>query len=408
MTFINEPTVKIGGQDTNPNIDSFHRIRVSNPTTLFDSQLQYSDLTEMFVWTQKLTTGGTSTHVPNASSVTMAVTATSGSEVIRQSRQYWRYQPGKSQFILVTFNFKSGHANTTKRVGYFDDENGIFLEEINGSVWVVIRSNVSGTPVNTRIPQASWNIDIHDGTGPSGMTLDSTKGQILVIDLEWLSMGSVRVGFMHKGQIHYVHRFDHGNILTGPYMTSANLPVRYSITNTAAAAINSMDVICSSVMAEGGFQIDRGFPFIATNGASLIAVTTRRPILSIRPKATFKGITNRSSIILSDINVFADTQPICVEVFHNGTLTGASFSEINADSTVEQDISATAVTGGHLIDAFYLAAGKDGGIQLKDVLSRVPFALDIDAANPDNIVVTATSLSTSTDVGAAIHWLEFR
>jgi hypothetical protein len=60
-------------------------------------------------------------------------------------------------------------ANVRQRVGYFDDNNGIFFQQTNGNKRWVIRSSVSGTPVDTEFAsQTDWNIDKLNGEGPSG------------------------------------------------------------------------------------------------------------------------------------------------------------------------------------------------------------------------------------------------
>ena len=67
--------------------------------------------------------------MPNESAVDMAVTTDSGSQVIRQSRPYIIYQPGKSLLILCTgvLNANSNGNDCDSKIGYFDDNNGVFF-----------------------------------------------------------------------------------------------------------------------------------------------------------------------------------------------------------------------------------------------------------------------------------------
>lgn len=83
---------------TDVNFDAFHKLRVSQPTTLFDSKLTF-DLAPQ-LWESVLTAGGTVTHLPSESAAQLSV-ATSGDAVVRQSR-YITYRPGKSQLVMVT------------------------------------------------------------------------------------------------------------------------------------------------------------------------------------------------------------------------------------------------------------------------------------------------------------------
>ena len=121
----------------------------------------------------------------------MTSTLNTAGKFTRQTFMRFNYQPGKSQLINMTFilDKSGGGTGVQRRVGIFDDDNGIFLEDDEGTIKAVIRSNATGTPVNTKVSQTSWNIDAMDGSGRSGITIDWTKSQILTIDYEWLEAG---------------------------------------------------------------------------------------------------------------------------------------------------------------------------------------------------------------------------
>ena len=142
------------------------------------------------VWDEKLTGAGSFTHDTGGSFGVLQISDDTGDEVIRQS-PYQRYQPGKSQFVAVTFDMVATEDNVVKQVGYFDDDNGIFLQLSGTSVSIVKRSKATGSVVNTEVAQASWD-DPFDGTGPSGITLDITKSQIFWMDLEYLRFGDIQ------------------------------------------------------------------------------------------------------------------------------------------------------------------------------------------------------------------------
>jgi hypothetical protein len=237
-------TVSIGGT----NLDAFGRLRVSQPYTLFDSQNRYAADPQFDTSTA---TGGAATHLSNESSVSMAVTTTSGSEVVRQTYRVFPYQPGKSLLLLATFKMDTAKTNLRQRVGYFNTDNGVFLEKSGTGVpRFFVRTSTSGSASDARyVDQTSWNGDKLDGTGTSGITLDLTTTHILFLDFEWLGVGSVRCGFVINGQFIVCHTFHNANIQTAVYMTTAILPVRYEITNTGTTASSSaMKQICSSVM----------------------------------------------------------------------------------------------------------------------------------------------------------------
>jgi hypothetical protein len=136
---------------------------------------------------------------------------------------------------MQTFVLNPAKANLRQRVGYFSRENGIYLEQDGLDTYLVVRSFASGEVVNTRVAQEDWNVERLLGDGKTDHTLDLSKAQIMFIEVEWLGVGSARVGFMFNGVPIVVHRFDHANIVEGVYMTTACLPVRYEIENTGAS-----------------------------------------------------------------------------------------------------------------------------------------------------------------------------
>lgn len=402
----------LGGGAGGTEVDSFGRLRVSNPQTIFDSQLQYDE--NDLVWDEKLTGNGTFSHVANGSFGDMDVTTASGDAVLRQS-PYLRYQPGKSQYITMTVDFVEAVTGCKKTVGYFDDNNGIFLELDGSTVSFVLRSKVTGSVANTRANQSSWNNDVFDGTGKSGITLDATKSQLVWIDLEWLSVGTVRTGFFIEGIPYLAHSFHNSNVINKSYMTTANLPIRYEITNDAEiSSATLMRQLCSSVMSEGGFSEDFGFPFAVGNGATPISVTTRRAIVSIRPKATFNSIVNRALILPLGFGFFPQTNAGFLEVVYNGTLGGdPSWGSVNDDSIVEFDIAGTTVTGGITFEHAYADAGGVGANTFSDeksgdLATRYPLNLDIGGENPKHLSLVVTSMSDTCSVVGHLDWKEIR
>lgn len=394
----------VGLADT-ANIDAFSRLRVSDAPTVFDSQLQYG--TQSLLWDQVLTGTGDATHLPNQSAVRMDVLA-DGDKVVRQTRQYHRYQPGKSQLIACTFVLGSASENVRRRVGYFDESNGIFVEQTSDGVSIVRRTFASGEAVDVAIAQDDWNVDTLDGSSNSGVVIDFSRAQILIVDLQWLGVGRVRVGFDIDGLVYYAHQFLNANSLATVYMTTANLPVRYEIEATGAVSGASMLHICSMVASEGGFDEDRGFPVSANNATTAVAVTTRRPVLSIRPKGTFNSIVNRGLIIPESVDLYATTNAALWELVYGGAVaTTPSWTSAGDNSITEFDRASAAITGGSVIASGYLAASASSRfVASQRIASRLPITLDIAGENPIVLSVVATSISGTSNVAAAINWRE--
>jgi hypothetical protein len=350
------------------NVDAFGRLRTSQPYALFDSSNRYAADNQFDTSTA---TGGSTTYLTNEGVVRMDVDTTSGAEVIRQSFRTMLYQPGKSLLFLGTFVMNAAKANLRQRVGYFSTENGLYFELTGaspGTKAFVLRTYVGGSVDNTtrRVEQSAWNGDKLDGTGASGLTLDLTKPQILWMDFEWLGVGNVRVGFIINGQYIICHTYQTANVYgTSVYMTTAILPVRYEITNTAATADASfLKQICSSVMSEGGLE-PASIDHVAIRTTAKTGVgTTLLPLVSIRLASTALGAVVLPSAV-KVIPTSADNFEI--QLVKNATLTGASYSAVASDANVEFDVSATAMSGGTIVQIDYTASSNQGTTPLNPI-----------------------------------------
>jgi hypothetical protein len=397
-----------------PGVDAFGRTRFSTPTSIFDAKQVFDDKPLLFV--NETASGGSTAYQSNAASTRLTVNTSDGARALRQTKRYLNYQPGKGQLVLSTFNFNGAVENVKKRVGLFDDDNGIYVE-LGGTASapaysIAIRSNVGGSLSTNSFSQANWNIDPLDGTGPSGFTLDPTKAIILVIDFEWLGVGQVRVGFDFGGQTVYAHRFQHANIGTSVYMKTPNLPVRWEIFNSAASAGSYMDAVCCSVQSEGGanpLAVQR----TASRGATPVpnVTTTLQSVFAIRLQSAY----NRATVF--PLNGSAVTTDTGVDYYGqlvlNPTLGGAlSYSPVT-NSPIEISNTVQTVAGGTVLSEFYGisgAPGKSGAASITtsaDLNSVLALASDY-AGTSDQLVLAIRTLSgTSADsFYAQIDWLE--
>lgn len=387
----------------NGTLDAFGRARVSEPTALFDSKLVGDS--KPLQWDEAETSGsGTgSVYTLNQSSVTMNVTANTAGTRVRQTFRRFNYQPAKSQLILMTFRMGGTGNNITKRVGYFDDSNGLFLQSKDGVVSVVKRSIATGSVVDQTTNQADWNLDKLDGTGKSGLTLDLTKVQIIQIDFEWLGSGRVRWGFVINGLIIYAHAENHANKLTTVYMRSPNLPLRYELINGGSGAADTLTGICSSVMTEGG-RDQLGIPRAVSTGVtrSLAGTVNTYAMLSIRLKAGRED----SVIRLSDFQAFCATaDTILVSFIQNATIAGTlpAFTGL-ANSPVEYATynGDHIVSGGVTLYEYFGYGRTERTIPVADV-PGMGTAID---GTRSIITICAKPISTNPSVAGSMGWRE--
>lgn len=387
-------------------VDAFGRARFSQPTTLFDSFNRYQ-INGGFVSANAA--NASVSFNANTSTVSLNIANTAGSYAYRETSKVFAYQPGKSLQILNTFVMDPAQTGLTQRVGYFGANNGIFLQQANSTVSFIKRSYVTGSVVDTPVNQADWNIDKLDGTGPSLLTLDLTKPQIFFSDIEWLGVGSVRCGFVINGQLIHCHSFHHANLSTanGAYMTTACLPIRYEIFNTANTAnTSSLDQICSTVISEGGYEL-RGRPRSIANTelADLTTAGTFYNLMSIRLKSDRLD----AIVVPKNISVFGkgNNTRIHWRIVEGGTITGGTWTSAGSDSAVEYNNTGTLSSGTTLVEGYIgVDAQSSQTASLDQGLFKFQLERNSFTSTPTIFTLAATGGAAGDDALGAITWEE--
>ena len=389
--------------------DAFGRVRTAQPLTLFDSSHRYND---NGLWNTYTANGGTAVFSANEGLVNLNVTGTAGSEVIRETAKVFSYQPGKSLLVMNTFVMAPAQTNLRQRVGYFGTENGIYIELRDNTLSFVERSLVTGVVTETVVDQASWNADTMDGNGPSGVTLDITKAQILFMDIEWLGEGTVRIGFIIDGNFIVCHRFNHANLITSTYITTASLPLRYEILNGSTATATTLKQVCSTVISEGGYELRGaqqavGIPITAAR--TFAAAGSYYPIIGIRLKTTRLD----AIVIPTAISVLGtgNGKNYAWRIVQSTTITGGAWISAGVDSAVEYNLTGTSAAGGRILAQGYLNSSNQGSPTI-NILKEALFASQLER---DSFTSTAYELVIEVAVGttsggesvfASIDWEE--
>jgi len=411
-------------------LDAFGRIRVSNIFTAFSSKFEYSKLNHL--WHEVDETGTAvdqAVHDPDSSSIDMPIPATLNRALIRQSRQWIAYQPGNSHRPLLTGAFSTATAGIRKRFGLFSSNDGIYFEQSESGVYyIVLRSSSTGSLVERRIPQSQWNIDTFSTSGknPSGINETTVRdedsalfsfenSQILDIDLEWLGVGRVRVGFNIDGNTYYANHFKNAGFSSATYMGTASLPIRYEITNLTGANTGTMKQICQTVKTEGGSDL-WGYPQTASNGVTKITTVAGVPtaVLAVRPRATFYGKENRvSSLPVGFTILTAGNFVVYYQLIHYASVTSGTWTQIDTsanhasacDYAVGADI--TAFSGGHIHKKGYITADNKGtSLTGSDILQILPISRGYDAtvdADAETYLLVVTSIGGAVDVYSTIE-----
>jgi hypothetical protein len=338
-----------------------------------------------------------------------------------QSYEYIPYQPGRSQLAFITFNLTltgTLSADVDRYVGLGDDNNGLFLkwDGATGRAEFVVRTQtLAGSQV---VSESSWNLDKMNGTGPSGITIDFTKSQILVIDFQALYVGRVRMGFDVGGEIIYAHEFLNANVFQYPYIATANLPIRAGFFALNITGVEEMSLICCSVASEGGSEDAQRFGYNFSLDGSVLGLAagpTLNYITSLRPLTSFFGYQNRAKFVLGSIDIInTGNRPAYFQLGIGATIISPTYVSVNANySIMEYDTAGTSSIDPTLVfDSGYIPSGggsKSVAVE-ETVQSRYPITLDA-SGNPRDLgtlYMYGYGIGGTTDIYYSIRWKEIR
>jgi hypothetical protein len=410
-------------------VDAFARVRTSEPRTLFQfvstNALPTVNPLQAPVVVSSLAGVATQQVSEDGGIVIMTAGGAGAGSVVRQTRQYISYQPGKSRLAFISgmlATSAAGHApGVVARIGMFDDRNvaekrfgdGHFFELAAADLAVVERSSsvVPGSVTENRVPRASWNGDRLDGTGPSGYTIDVGKMQLFWMDMEWLGVGDVRMGVVVEGKLVVAHTFKHNNALTTAYTRSPKLPVRFELTSPGPAA--EMRYSGMTVLTEGGF-LPRGIVNTLPTDIAVTATSaaTARLALSLRTD----GFAPRATLLPGQISLtVVENRPVWWQLAMavEGEAAGLTYTNVNTTRSFAR-YDASTVSGISLTNLRPFASGiiTGGGtvaleLPPEEGMEGASFAAASYDGVPDAIILVIRRIGNQdATVHVAINWFE--
>ncbi len=277
----------------------------------------------------------------------------------------------------------------------FDDTDsttaaGTFAETVPG---------VSTT--NNWMPQTSWNIDPMDGTGSSGMTLDPTKLNVYAIQFQYLGAGAIEflVEDDNTGLFSMVHRIEYANKNIKPSLQNPTLPLHMMSKNTTNTT--NLTVKSGSM---GGFIQGKESDVGLLKGSDNVKIgvgTVQTNILTVKNNFVYQSKENRTKVRIDGINLSSDgTKLATMRVTKNAVLGGTpAFSDIDSDtSVISTDTAGTTVTNGVELLAVQLGKADSKELPLKQ--------FKIDLLPGETLTISGAVTSSTSDLGASIHWRE--
>lgn len=267
--------------------DVMGRMKMSRGQNVYDADFEYG--TQPLRWESLISGSGSVAHLPGEGGIRMSIGTGSTDVTIRQSRPYHRYQPGKSMFMATAVNFGANNVNQVQRVGYFDDNNGVFFEQAANpldpanpaGMFAVVRSDVSsvltqGRPTDVKIPAYMW-------TDPQGVlsSINWNRLQMLWLEYAWYGGGALRWGVLIDGEPYILHEIGSGN--------------------------NAPSATQSSERPIGGASTATSTTSFTVNGAEWIANQWQGRTLQINANTTIAAASNGLTLPQATINVVSTT-----------------------------------------------------------------------------------------------------
>ena len=408
--------------DGSPVFSPFGALMVGQQATIKDYRFAYRSLDELF-WDQISGSGNVSWE-STTTAVLLSTGTGSGAYAKRRTHYYHPYVPGVGSLVEMTLDIGDiGKANVRRRWGLFDDDNGLFFELSGTTLSVVVRSNTSGSPVDNAVSQSSFNRDRLDGSGTTDFTLDITQGNIYFIDYQWLGAGRVRFGVINEnGDRIVAHVFEHANRVNIPYMRTGTLPISVEQENTGVAGSTSeMRWVCATVKHTSQVQIEKDRHSAVSNVVQLNSSSGEVPVLSIRPKTTFNGATNRT-ILKFDTGSLRVQSPTgnssaVIWRFRSNveSLPGNNFIVVdNSHSGAEYDRDATSIglANTHLNKSAIISPNEDKYLTFAEQDAgayEYELFMHANGTTQPTATITAELLDSGTaNVSCAINWGEIR
>lgn len=337
--------------------------------------------------------------------------STTASTASWKTKRHAKYKSGLGGLARFTGLFTTGVVGTTQVVGLVD-EVGSSATYKNGYAVGYDGVNFSflrwQNDVAFHIPQSSWD-DPMDGTGASGMTLDTTKLNVFFIQFQYLGAGAIKLFIEDDatGSMVLVHTSLYTNLNTTPSVHNPNFHLTVAAFNNATTADLTVKSASMAYFTEGKakyYELQQ--PQFSSGLKTKNTVTTEIALFTIRNKSTYASKTNYIDILLENIGGSIEASSAnnlgSLRLILNATLGGTpSYADISTtDSVVEIDTAGTTVTGGKTLQAIALAGKNDrisGGGDL------TPYDIILQAG--DTVTVAGTSANSAT-INASLLWKE--
>jgi hypothetical protein len=196
-------------------------------------------------------------------------------------------------------------------------------------------------------------------------------------------------------------------------MTTACLPLRYEIENTnTTESSSSFKQICSTVLSEGGYQLQGQQQGIGTpigTADTLSLASTYYPLISLRLRTTPARLD--AIVIITAITFMGITNNAHYNwrIVSGGTTVGGTWVPGSVNSSVEYNLTGTSFSGGHILSEGYVTASNQATPTVtlsRESLFKFQLERDTFTSTPFEITLTAAASTSSTKLFTSLDWEE--
>ena len=392
--------------DWRPQFTNSNRFKVSPFQTVFFNTFQYGKETD--VWDESVTGTASAAWNQYSSNIVMQVGSTAGSKIVRQTKNVMRYIPGRGATLAFAIRLDTPVPGVRRRLGLFDENNGVYFEDNGGVYSYVIRSNVTGIVQETRVFRDDWNGEKFDGNGWTGVTADPTLQQMISINYEWYGAGLVEFNWLMKNETITSHTFENSNTNPGVWCGTPFLPIRLEIENVTGAAGTHYLYQGSNSLIQEGEPEKLGTLLSISNsitGTTMASANTFYPIISLRLKSNnLTGV-----MLLRSLQAATDDNTnVYWQLLQNATLTGGTWvNHPDPNSFMQYNITQTAVSGGSDLLSGFVINGSGALVDL-DVRAALQLGRSGIGTISDTYTLACASPNTNKKALAVLNWIEQR
>jgi len=385
---------------------AFDEILVGELHPIFQGSFEYT-VSNTELNTNTLTNGGTVTQAKAMALV--GTSTTTASDALFQSYRHAKYRPGLGSVIRFTALFTTPVLVTEQYIGIMDTvgssaafKNGMAIG-YDGTTFGCHRWQ-NDTLITVKLADCD---DPLDGTGPSGMTLDTSMLNVFFIRFQYLGAGAIEycVEDDMTGKPYVFHRVLYANNYTAPSTYNPNYYFTIWTNNKATTSDLVIKSASYAYFVEGKTSyIELHQPKQSSGVVTKTTVTTEVAILTIRNKTTYASLSNFLDILIENVSGSIEANSAnnqgTIRIIKNATLGGTpSYSDINTtDSVVDLDTAGTTITGGVEILSISLA-GKN------DKINENLISYEMLLKEGETLTVAGTSVNSATIKGS-ILWKE--